>query len=305
MHRFMTGFAVLLSMGPAPTSAEKPATQVAVIEQAEIKVGTEVLETVPRGMPLQVRERRGEWLAVANGHSGWIHRSHVLPLGEAIDHFSEAIEGRPDAAGLYVVRGVLRNAQGHPAEAIADFSDAIDLNPRLRAAYANRAIAWKKRGEYAIAIRDYNEAIRLDPDRAQTWHNRGNAWIELGRYDKAISDFREAVRLNPEAFDGYNALAWVRATCPDEQFRDAESALENAQKACRLCDHGHWYCLGTLAAAHAAAGHFDEAVEWANRALDRAPSYAQEQIREELSRYESKQPYRDAPEPGGTLSALR
>jgi tetratricopeptide (TPR) repeat protein len=135
----------------------------------------------------------------------------------------------------------------------------------VRAFHRGNAFADKK--EYDKAIADYSEAIRLDPTYVAAFNNRGLAFADKEEYDKAIADYIEAIRLDPTYAWGYNNLAWVLATCPNDRVRDGNKAIELATKACELSKWQNAYHLGTLAAANAESRHFDEAVNWQQKAM--------------------------------------
>ncbi len=276
-----------LWLGGPLSQAGEPGQLMVVVEQTSIRVGTDELETLPRGFPFVASKVEGDWLAVANRRSGWVRRADVLPLTEAISHFSKLLDREPKDETLHLIRGVLMQKAGDHDRAIADFTDVLKLNSRNRLAYSNRAIAWKQKGQIELALGDYNEALRLDPQSAMTWHNRGAIWAAEGEYKKAIADFQEAIRLEPKLPDAYNALAWVQATCEDESLRDGKAALENAKRACELCDYGRWSCLGTLAAAYAELGDFAQAVEWKQKCLAIAPADRKGELQTRLINYQA------------------
>ena len=280
----------------SPVGAEEPGQLMVVIQQTAIRVGTEDLETLPRGFPFTANQTQGDWVAVANRKSGWVLKKDVLPLSDAIDHFSKLIKEKSKDETLLLIRGVLHQKAGEIDKAIDDFSEVLKINPRNRMAYSNRAIAWKHKGQVELALGDYNEALRLDPKSAMTWHNRGAVWASEGNFKRAAADFREAIRLDPKLPDAYNALAWIQATCNDVEVHSAEEALENARRACELCDFRRWACLGTLAAAHAELGHFEEAVQWEQKCLALAPRDKQNDIRAQLVNYQAGR------KNGGTVS---
>ncbi len=214
-----------------PAMAQQAGEYVVVTaEKAQIRAGSEVLETVTKGLPLRVREVHGEWLSVTHSKAGWIDRNQVLPIDNALDKFKDDVRKSPEDVQTWMALGLLHLGKKNDREAVHAFTEVVRLRPRDPRGYANRAIAWKRKGELDIAIADYNEAIRLNPKSHQTWHNRGNVWLLKGDYEKAISDQQESIALAPENFDGYNALAWIRATCPEESFRDGNQAVENAPK---------------------------------------------------------------------------
>lgn len=71
--------------------------------------------------------------------------------------------------------------------------------------------------------------------------------------------------------------------------------MENATRACELTKWTSPLALSTLAAAHAEAGAFDEAVMWQTKAVEAAapdsdPTVAQSR----LELYQAGKPYREA-----------
>lgn len=66
--------------------------------------------------------------------------------------------------------------------------------------------------------------------------------------------------------EGMNALAWLLATSPDPELRNGEEAVAWARVAVQ--DEATAERFDTLAAAHAEAGDFDQAVTAIERAID-------------------------------------
>jgi cytochrome c-type biogenesis protein CcmH/NrfG len=134
-----------------------------------------------------------------------------------------------------------------------------------------------------------------EPTDAEGFVNRADDYVEAGEYDRAIADYKEAMRLAPEEPEAYNSLAWLLATCAEDRVRDGNKAVELATKACELSKGKDADALGTLAAAHAECGHFDEAVRWQKKALEVGSDKDEdrEAARQQLKLYKAGKPYRE------------
>jgi lipopolysaccharide biosynthesis regulator YciM len=75
-----------------------------------------------------------------------------------------------------------------------------------------------------------------------------------------------------------NNLAWALATSPDASKRDGKRAVQLAERACDLTQYQQPIMVGTLAAAYAEAGRFDDAVATAQKARDIALALGQKDI---------------------------
>lgn len=120
---------------------------------------------------------------------------------DAIHMYDEAIKLKPDAAGVYYNRGVMKNQIGRFKEAIEDFDEAIRFAPFLAAAYSNRGYSKASLERFRDAINDYDKAIELAPALSIAYKNRALANARLGREQEAIADFKRASRLDPSLRD--------------------------------------------------------------------------------------------------------
>ena len=105
-----------------------------------------------------------------------------------------------------------------------------------------------------------------------------------------------ANELDPENAGTLNFLGWIRATCPQDDLRDAEQAIRDAVRACQLTDYGMPGFLDTLAAAYAEAGQFEEAVRWQEQAIGLAPDDQKADYESRKVKYERGEPHRDTGE---------
>jgi Flp pilus assembly protein TadD len=88
--------------------------------------------------------------------------------------------------------------------------------------------------------------------------------------DSAIEQYRQAIALQPEMLEALNNLAWLLATSGESRLRNGSEAVQLAQHACELTQNQQPLFLGTLAAAYAEVGRFDDAIRTAEKARDLA-----------------------------------
>ncbi len=129
----------------------------------------------------------------------------------------------------------------------------------------------------------------------------GMALLASGRDREAMAELRESVRIRPDDLEVSNNLAWLLATNPDPVLRDPEEATRLAAAAAKQGGGRNAAALDTLAAAHAAAGRYDRAVWYADRALRlaeaRGDAALADAIRARLALYRANQPYREPSTP--------
>jgi hypothetical protein len=94
-----------------------------------------------------------------------------------------------------------------------------------------------------------------------------------------------------------NNLAWSLATSPEATHRNGTLAVKLAEDACQRTQYKETIMVGTLAAAYAEAGRFDEAISTAQKACALASQSGDQELlkkkQELLALYLKHQPYRD------------
>ena len=123
----------------------------------------------------------------------------------------------------------------------------------------------------------------------------GEILKQQGRVKEAVAQHRQAIQIDPEFAPSLNNLAWILATNKDTEIRNPAGAVQFAEKVCTLTRYKDQNCLDTLAAAYAAAGQFDKAVETAEKAIDLAKAAGDnagvQDILQKQKLYQARQPY--------------
>lgn len=147
----------------------------------------------------------------------------------------------PDLSGIHLLWGRALLAEKKPDAAAVEFKTVITAEPRNFEAYN------------MLAATDVGT---------------------LGKTSAAIDELRRSVALQPKQPEALNNLAWLLATEPDPKNRNGDDAVKFAAQACALTRSSEPVFLGTLAAAYAEAGRFDDAIATAQRAHDIAIAQA-------------------------------
>ena len=180
--------------------------------------------------------------------------------------------------------------------AIADFTDAIRLAPDRPRAYLARASARRRDGDFETAFADADKAVELAPNSDVALNLRAAIFYSLGQYREALNDHLAAAAIDPHDPSTQNFLGWLRATCPLNELRDGESAVQHATRACESSAYSQANYVDTLAAACAEVGRFPDAIRWQKKVIELIPLDDRPAAEERLKLYERGQPYRDQDE---------
>jgi tetratricopeptide (TPR) repeat protein len=249
----------------------------------------------------------------------------------ALKHYGRALEAEPDFAAAHYNLGLLLEADGSMGEALRHYRAALRTRPDHAGTHNNLGNVLASRGERADAAHHFRRAIELDSTQPEPHNNLGRLLWQEGRNEEAIGEFRRALAVRPDApapyfnlalvlasmrrhaeamealragerlearpIQAYLAIAWLLATHGDDGVRQPREAARLAEQAESWFGGPHPRILDVRAAAEAAAGRFDRAIELARQAVtlaDRAglPELAAE-VRERLALYGQGRPYVD------------
>lgn len=225
--------------------------------------------------------------------NAWINQQKY---DEAIEILTSLIRIDAENPSYYVQRGVALRYKQSWDPAIADFSKALELDPENLAALGSRGFVCYLKGDHRAAVRDFDAIIQLNPDDAMAHNNRGYNRHLSGDYRSALTDYRRAVELRPAYAVAWQNMAWLLATCPDDQVRDGKQALAAAKKACDQRQTPVAADIKALAAAYAESGDFQKAVEHQTKVIAMtAEESSKEAERQILAIYQASKPYRTSP----------
>jgi Zn-dependent protease len=161
----------------------------------------------------------------------------------------------------------------------------------------NQASSAARSGRHDEAVQQFTQVINAGGEPgmlAAALTNRGLAECRRGNWQRALDDYDEALRLQPKLPSAHNNLAWLLAACPVAGIRNGKEAVDHATWACEATEWSRSTFLGTLAAACAESGDFDQAVRLQQRAMS-DPKYCQTfgetTVLARLRLYEQHQPY--------------
>ena len=176
---------------------------------------------------------------------------------------------------------------------------AIARAPKEWPPYFARAFVFGRQQKWALAAEDLNTVLRLKPTLYLAAIVRGWMNERLGNFRSSLADYEKILSFQPLPFTcalALNSRAWLRATCPDAGFRNAQQAIADAKAACKITYWSKPDHIDTLAAAYAEAGDFDSAVRFEQRALAREHNEADRKGYEyRLSMYQAHHPFRYMP----------
>ena len=245
-----------------------------------------------------------------NAERANFHSQELLRIYK--DKFERAIQTNPNQKKAHYNLGIVLANLGNLERARVEFEYEIRINPNHVEAHYNLGNIFLTQGALDKAAAEYERAISIKPEQFADYiidHvdtqinariNLGKVLIGQGKLDQAIANYEKALETAPHNIMVMNNLAWLLATCPEDNLRNGPKALELAERLCSITGYQIPTFLNTLAAAYAEAGRFEEAVETATKALalaklQNAPAAQIKQSQLYLKQYKAGRPFRYQP----------
>jgi tetratricopeptide (TPR) repeat protein len=260
--------------------------------RGEVRAGAGRDEDALRDFEKALQYDKTRWRA---WHNRGVSYAMVGQSKQAIRDFDRTTELNPRFANAYFNRGEMYCELNDFAAALRDYTRALQLEPDDATALNSRGYVFFQSNKHREALRDFSAALRLDADNAAALTNRGDVFADLGYYAEALRDYQRSIGIDKNLSHTHQSIAWLVATCPEEQYRDPELALSAAERAVELEGRDNCRNLDTLAAAHAEAGHFDNAQRVVRQAIEIASPAEAQVYRNRLTLYEAHRPFRASP----------
>lgn len=117
---------------------------------------------------------------------------------------------------------------GQYEEAIEHFSKALELKPDYDLPVINMANAYRRLGKDEAALAGYEHYLTIDPKNAHVRYQIGEIYMDRGETARAEQNFRQALEINPREASARNALGVIAFTRGDRAAaeREVRAALE-------------------------------------------------------------------------------
>jgi Tfp pilus assembly protein PilF len=142
-------------------------------------------------------------------------------IDDAILHFREALNIKPDYAQAQYNLGLALTYQGKMEESIIHYKKALKIKPDYEEAHTDLGSVLAQHGKTEEAFFHFREALRINPYFVRAQFNFGVALAEQGNFREAISHFKEALRIRPDYVKAHFPLGLAYV-----EIGDYRSALE-------------------------------------------------------------------------------
>jgi tetratricopeptide (TPR) repeat protein len=130
-------------------------------------------------------------------------------------------------------------------------------------------VALEQTGDLSAAARQLGYVMMLQPNAEEALARLHQIVLSLAKAPDGLQRLRDIATNAPDSPRMLDELAWLLATYPESNSRDATEAVRAAEHACALTDRRVPAFLATLAAAYAETGDFSRGIAAGEEALRR------------------------------------
>lgn len=256
---------------------------------------TDALPTLRRAVDLRPND------AAAHYNLGY-DLLQLRDFDEAQDQFRHVLRLEADDTAAQSGLGLALWAGGKHEESIQSFRAAVRRRPTSAEAYYNLGAVLERDGRLDEAMGQYAKAVELNPSYLDANFSLGLIYARRGDQALAVDRFRHVLQLKADSIPAQTQLAWLLATSADRSIRAPDTAVTLAAQVVARTSGRDATALDVLAAALAATGQFDRAVEIAERTLTALGSEADPgtvaAAQARLALYRQRKMYQTSPESG-------
>jgi tetratricopeptide (TPR) repeat protein len=186
--------------------------------------------------------------------------------GKALPHSLKAVELKPNASSFHFNLGNVYWDLEQFENAAEHYRRAVELNPGYLVARQQLALTLARLNRPREAADEFEQVARMNGLDPVTAYNYARVLQQLDQKEKAVELLRIAEKMAPENPIVISELAWMLST--NEKLRDGREAVRLAEKAVQPPRDKDPFYLDILAAAYAAAGEYEKAVDITDEALE-------------------------------------
>jgi tetratricopeptide (TPR) repeat protein len=186
-------------------------------------------------------------------------------FNDAVNHYEAALALNPTDAEAHNNLGATLFEIGRVDDAIAHYQQALAIRPDYAEASCNLANALIAKGDFDGAIARYTACLAAIPDQEEAQYNFASALLRKGRTDEAIVEYQKVLQMHPESSDAHANLgsAWLAKGRVRDAMAEYTSALRISPENLAALSNLAWL-LATSAEPSLRDG--SEAVRLAERA---------------------------------------
>lgn len=190
-------------------------------------------------------------------------------LTEAHAHAQAGVDMAPQVAGLWVVLGQVRRAQGQLSEALQALVQAMELNSALTSARIEAARVLMALQQAGQACELLEATVRMQPDQVDVYLAWSDALVQTGRAKQAIQALEAAEQRGLQSPALFNALGLTHEA--QGQWDEASKAYQDALDLDAHFAPAH----NNLALVWVKAGRYIDALTHARLAVAHAPTHVE------------------------------
>jgi tetratricopeptide (TPR) repeat protein len=211
-------------------------------------------------------------------------KAAVLPQTELGDLYLLAMNRPADALRAYRAAlaldstsgpahygaGSAFNTMGDYAAAELEFAAAQHAMPGDPMPIQAQGVVYMMQKKYPAAVQSFTQALALRPDQVHWLMARAEAYEALGNESKALNDYQTCLKVDPKYSQAYLKIGVIHQL--HNRFPEAQKAYQSAISI----DPKQVYAYNNLAFGLAERKeHLDDALKWANKAVELATELPQ------------------------------